>query len=77
MKRSLALVAASAAMALAAFAGGASASPPPTPNGYVGAWNMLNDPTMLPGSDGPMDKDNYHGNIGMCGAVLVSSGIGC
>jgi hypothetical protein len=32
---------------------------------------------MLPGSDGPMDKDNYHGNIGMCGAVLVSSGIGC
>jgi hypothetical protein len=42
-----------------------------------GAWNMLHDSTMLPGAGGAMDHDNVNGNIGMCKAVLVSSGIGC
>ena len=79
MKRVLAgLVAAAAAtLVLAAFAGIASASAPTTPGGYAGAWNMLHDPAMLPGSGGPMDKDNPNGNAGMCTAVLQSSGVGC
>lgn len=77
MKRISALLAAAAVLSLAAFAGSASATPPPTPNGYVGAWNMLQDPTMPPGSGGAMDKDNPNGNAGMCRAVYVSSGIGC
>lgn len=77
MKRLLALQAATIAVALVGLTGTASASAPTTPNGYAGAWNMLNDPTMLPGSGGPMDRDNANGNAGMCHAVLVSSGIGC
>lgn len=54
-----------------------AASTHTTPSGYTGAWNMLNDPTMLPGSGGAMDHDNANGNAGMCRAVLVSSGAGC
>jgi hypothetical protein len=80
MRRVLVLVSAVVAVGFAAFAGTASASAPTTPNGYAGAWNMLNDPTMVPvdnDADGPMDVDNYHGNIGMCGAGLASSGVGC
>jgi hypothetical protein len=77
MKRMLVLVSASAAIGIAAFVGTASASAPTTPNGYAGAWNMLQDPTMLPGTGGAMDHDNLNGNIGMCGAVLASSGVGC
>jgi hypothetical protein len=42
-----------------------------------GAGNVLHDSTMLPGAGGAMDHDNVNGNIGMCKAVLVSSGIGC
>ena len=77
MKRLLALPAATIAVALAGFAGTASASAPTTPTGYIGAWNMLNDPTMPPGSGGAMDHDNANGNAGMCTAVLASSGVGC
>lgn len=79
MKRALAtlLTAAAALFVLAAFAGIASASAPTTPGGYAGAWNMLHDPTMLPGSGGPMDKDNPNGNAGMCTATFQSSGVGC
>ena len=77
MKRMLVLVSASAAIGIAAFAGTASASAPTTPKGYVGAWNMLNDPTMLPHTGGAMDHANLNGIIGMCGAVLASSGVGC
>jgi len=79
MKRVLAtlLAAAAAVLVLAAFSGAASASAPTTPGGYAGAWNMLHDPTMLPGSGGAMDRDNPNGNAGMCKAVLASSGVGC
>jgi hypothetical protein len=77
MKRQLALTAATVAVALTGVAGTASASAPTTPTGHAGAWNMLNDPTMLPGSGGPMDRDNPNGNAGMCRAVLASSGVGC
>ena len=74
MKRITALLAVATALA---FAGAAAADPSPTPNGYTGAWNMLQDPTMLPGSGGAMDKANVNGNIGMCRAASVSSGVGC
>lgn len=74
MKRMLVLVSASAAIGIAAFAGTASASAPTTPKGYAGAWNMLNDPTMFTVA---MDHANPNGIIGMCGAVLASSGEGC
>lgn len=77
MKRLLAVQAAVVALGLAGLAGTASATAPMTPTGYPGAWNMLNDPTMLPGSGGAMDHANPHGDAGMCRAVLVSSGIGC
>jgi hypothetical protein len=74
LKRLFGLGAASVILGLAAFGGSAAASPPTTPNGYVGAWNMLQDPTM---ATGPMGKDNPNGNAGMCTAVLVSSGTPC
>lgn len=77
MSRLLLLLAALAVLAVAAFPAGASATAPPTPSGYAGAWNMLNDPTMLPGSGGAMDHANINGDAGMCTAVLVSSGVGC
>ena len=77
MKHLLALQAVTVTVALAGLAGTASASAPTTPTGYAGAWNMLNDPTMPPGSGGPMDRDNPNGNAGMCRAVLASSGVGC
>lgn len=77
MKRISTLIAATAVLGLAAFSGSAAATAPPTPNGYAGAWNMLQDPTMAPGTGGAMDKDNVNGNIGMCRAVYVSSGTGC
>lgn len=65
------------AFGLAALPGSAYAAPGDSPTGYVGAWNMLHDPTMLPGSGGAMDHDNANGNAGMCRAVLKSSGTGC
>jgi hypothetical protein len=77
MKKVL-ILAATLAAAVATGAGGAGAAGGPAPGtGLPGAWNMLNDPTMLPGTGGAMDRDNINGNIGMCKAVLVSSGIGC
>jgi hypothetical protein len=77
MKRVLAIHATAAAIVLAGFAGSGSASAPVTPNGYAGAWNMLNDPTMVPGTGGAMDHSNPNGDAGMCRAVLASSGVGC
>ena len=77
MKRYTVAAVLSAALFLVVFAGAASASAPTTPSGYAGAWNMLNDPTMLPGSGGPMDRDNPNGNAGMCTAAIASSGVGC
>lgn len=77
MKKVL-ILAATVAAVVATGAGSASAGTDPAPGtGQPGAWNMLHDPTMLPGTGGAMDHDNSNGNIGMCKAVLVSSGIGC
>ena len=47
---------------LAALPGASYAASTPTPNGYVGGWNMLQDPTMLPGAGGAMDHANGNGN---------------
>lgn len=77
MKRRTVAVAVAAASCLVIFVGAASASAPTTPTGYAGAWNMLKDPTMVPGSGGPMDRDNQNGNAGMCTAASASSGVGC
>jgi hypothetical protein len=75
MKRVLVAVAAAALVGLTALAGSASAAAN-HPNGDAGAWNMLQDPTMLsPG--GPMTRDSPQGNAGMWRAVLLSSGVPC
>jgi hypothetical protein len=71
MKRMLVLVSASAAIGIAAFAGTASASAPTTPNGFVGACNMLNDPTMFTVA---MVNANHNGFVGMFRAVDASGG---
>ena len=74
MKKLLALGAATSALALAGLAGPASASPPTTPNGYIGACNMLLDPTMLTVA---MMKDggfSSPGSVGMFTATGVTSG---
>lgn len=53
MKRLTAAAATIALLGLAALPGSAGATgPPTTPNGYVGAMNMLQDPTMAPGTGG-------------------------
>lgn len=65
------------AASIALGAGGASAEPHATPNGLVGAWNMMMDSTMAPGTGGAMDHANHHGNHGMFRAVCVSSGDFC
>ena len=63
-------------LSLTAFAGGVSAASGPTPNGYVGACNMLSDATM---ATIPMVRNNPggdifagNGNVGMWHAVDVS-----
>lgn len=62
------LLSASAATLSAAPA--VAAGPAPTPSGYIGACNMLNDATM---GTVPMVKNvNGNGNIGMFHAVDVS-----
>jgi hypothetical protein len=88
MKRALALVAASAAITLTALAGNASAAPSPTPNGWVGACNMVSSwPGLGPGNGvgvqpgGGMERamtvDNPNGNAGMFHAVSVSGNGDC
>jgi len=70
-----------AALTLTVSVGTASAAAPPTRSGFVGGWNMMTSQTMASVLDtppsGPMAVDNALGNIGMCGAVLASSGSGC
>jgi hypothetical protein len=77
MNKALVLAATLAAIAAAAVGNASAATGPAPGTGLSGAWNMLHDSTMLPGAGGAMDHDNVNGNIGMCKAVLVSSGIGC
>jgi hypothetical protein len=78
MKRLTALAASLALLGLAALPGSAGASgPPTTPNGYAGAMNMLQDPTMAPGAGGAMDHANPNGDAGMFHATCVSAGQFC
>ena len=61
-------------LGLTGFAGSAEAAPNPTPNGYVGACNMLQDATM---DTIPMVHNmtqNTNGNDGMFIAVVASGG---
>jgi hypothetical protein len=39
--------------------------------------NMLQDPTMAPGTGGAMDRDNANGSAGMFHATCVSAGQFC
>jgi hypothetical protein len=78
MRRFTSLAASIGLLALAALPGSAGATPAqPTPNGYVGAMNMLQDPTMAPGSGGAMDHANPNGDAGMFHATCVSAGQFC
>lgn len=71
------LVACLAVTAILLFPGAVSAAgPSPTPNGFCGAMNMLNDATMatIPMVRNNPDGDIFlgHGNAGMWLAVGVS-----
>jgi hypothetical protein len=71
MKR-LILAIGSSAIFMAAMAGAAVAAPGPTPNGWVGACNMMQDATMM---TIPMVRNlQGNGNDGMHRAVAVSGG---
>ena len=63
-------------LSLSAFAGSVSAAPGPTPTGYTGACNMMNDATMatIPMVRNNPDGDIFagNGNLGMWRAVDVS-----
>lgn len=83
MKRAVVLVSVLVPLGLIGFAGRAAAAPSPTPNGYVGACNMLaswpglgprNGVGVQPGGgmELAMSVDNPNGNEGMFNAVFVS-----
>jgi hypothetical protein len=85
MKRRISLAVTSAVLGLTVFAGSAAAAPPETPNGFVGACNMLASwPDLGPGQgvgvqpgggmERAMSVDNPNGNLGMDHAVSVSGG---
>ena len=78
MRKLVAIASTVAIVGLAALPNSAGATgPQPTPNGYVGALNMLQDPTMAPGTGGPMDTNNANGDAGMFHAACVSAGQFC
>jgi len=78
MRRLTAVTGTVIALGLAVLPAGASAMPThATPNGFVGAMNMLQDPTMAPGAGGAMDQANPNGNAGMFNATCVSAGQFC
>lgn len=71
MKR-LILAIVSTAILMAVMAGAAVAAPSSTPNGWIGACNMMRDKTML---TIPMVRNlQGNGNDGMFRAVAVSGG---
>jgi hypothetical protein len=85
MRRALVVVSTLVILALTAFSGSAAAAPPVTPNGYVGACNMVaawpgggpaNGVGVQPGGgmEHAMTVDNPNGNAGMYRAVAVSGG---
>ncbi len=63
-------------LSLTAFAGGVSAAPGPTPNGFIGACNMVMSWGVgaRGGMANAMSVDNENGNLGMFRAVDVSGG---
>ncbi len=69
LRVALALTVVFAVLTLVLEPAAASAAPGPTPNGYIGACNMLQDPTMW---TIPMVRDAPQGNAGMFHAVDVS-----
>ncbi len=78
MRRLTTVAVSMALLGLAALPNVASATPShTTPNGYVGAMNMLQDPTMAPGAGGAMDHANPNGDAGMFHATCVSAGQFC
>jgi hypothetical protein len=78
MRRLTAVTSSVVALGLAAMPAGASAMPThTTPNGFLGAMNMLQDPTMAPGAGGAMDQASPDGNAGMFHATCVSAGQFC
>ena len=78
MRRLTAVTGTVVALGFAALPAGASAMPTnATPNGFLGAMNMLQDPTMGPGAGGAMDQANPSGNAGMFHATCVSAGQFC
>lgn len=89
MRRALVLLSL-VVFALTAVAGSAAAEPNPTPNGWVGACNMVvswpglgvqnpNGVGVQPGGgmENGMTVDNPNGNEGMTNATVVSGGQVC
>ena len=89
MRRTLVL-ASLVVLLLAAFSGSAVAAPNPTPNGWVGACNMVNSWPGLGaqnpngvgvqpggGMENSMTVDNPNGNEGMAIANVVTGGQAC
>lgn len=75
MRRLTAVAGSIALLGLAALPGSAGAmAQHTTPNGWVGAMNMLQDPTMLTGA---MAHANGNGDAGMFRATCVSAGQFC
>lgn len=72
MKRISTLVALAAV--LAAFPGAAAAVPGPTPSGYTGAANMVNEHAFT-GMMNAMSVNNPNGNAGMWCAVYITNGV--
>ena len=90
MRRALVLVSVSVVLALTTFVGNAKAAPDPTPNGWVGACNMVvswpglgtqnpNGVGVQPGGgmENAMTVDNPNGNDGMAIANVVTGGQAC
>ena len=89
MRRALVL-ASLVVLLLTAFAASAAAAPNPTPNGWVGACNMVNSWPGLGaqnpngvgvqpggGMENAMTVDNPNGNDGMATANIVTGGQAC
>jgi len=88
MRRAVIFVSAMVALGLAVFGSSASAAPNLTPNGYVGACNMVaawpgggpgNGVGVQPGGgmERAMTVNNPNGNEGMFHAVFVSGNGDC
>lgn len=90
MRRALVIVSMLVVLILATFTGSAAAGPNPTPNGWVGACNMVNSWPGLGtqnangvgvqpggGMENAMTVNNPNGNAGMATANVVTGGQAC